>query len=83
MSETELFVARRTETRSRPIKKQQICFIDECQFLNFPHKVWLSEPVYFDTNNIVTSHRIISGDRLSFSRRSEVLISSGNRPDRL
>jgi len=55
VTETNLFVARRTKTRSRPTKKQSFCFIYTCLLPKFPHKVWL------DTPSIVISHRIMSG----------------------
>jgi hypothetical protein len=80
VTETKLFVARRTETRSRPTNQRPLCFIFACQIPNFPHKVWLPEPLYLDTPYIVIRHRIMSGDRRSIRGRSNLFISSGKHP---
>jgi hypothetical protein len=43
ITETNLFVARRTETNSRT-NKQTLCFTVACLLPTFRHKVWLDTP---------------------------------------
>lgn len=42
VTETNLFVERRTETTSRPTNERPVCFIDAWVRPSFPYKMWLT-----------------------------------------